>query len=208
MYNEEINNKEIRKLTIAVIRVTESFRGGEVLKKKIQEKALDIFAKSNPHIDAALLKDIKLLKQFINLAKDLQLTKPVNCEVLIREYNKIYELALDNINVSSPKLKDDSLEDEIVVRKPDAAVHLKIKKERKRKDNHTSIEYLTERQRKILSLFTNKKEFRLKDIGRLLRNVTSRTLRNDLRGLVDTGKLQHNGMGAGSVYKVHKVRKL
>jgi hypothetical protein len=197
MYNEEISNKEIRKLTVAAIRVAESFCGGEILKNKIQEKALDIFSKSNPHIDAALLKDVKLLKQFINLAKDLRLTKPINCEVLIREYNKIYELAIDNID--SLKAKADSSESEIIVKPITNIVHRKKKVERKREDNHTQI-YLNERQRKIISLFANKKELRLKDVGKSLRGVTSRTLRNDLRKLVGVGKLKHNGAGAGSIY--------
>ena len=201
MHNKEMRNEEIRKLTIAAIRVAEGFRGGEVLRNKIQEKALDIFVKSNPEMGATLLKDIKLLKQFINLARDLRLTKPINCEVLIREYNKVYELILDNVDFMS--VGGDNSSNEIISVAPKKVIRKKRIND-KRKDDKVEFS-LTERQRKILGLFRNKNELRLKDIGKSFLNVTLRTLRNDLRKLVGSGKLKHGGAGAGSVYKIKSL---
>lgn len=183
MYNNRENNEEIRNmkaLTAAVFRVTENFSGGEILKNKIQEKSLDIFAKSNPSFDSVMVKDINVLKNFLNLARDLKFTKEINCEVLMREYDKVLEFINSRITTDVDKIRV-------------------LPRSYPRESASTN---LTERQQKIFHLFKSKKELRLKEISKVFSNVTPRTLRNDLRGLVGHGLVVNQGMGAGSIYKI------
>lgn len=187
MINREMN-KEMRSLTAAVFRVTESFSSGEVLKNKIQEKALDIFAKSNPSLDSVMAKDINILKNFLGLARELGLTSSINCEVLIREYDRL----LDFINTDLRKSKE--------IHTDTSSVPIRQNPHESVSNKLASID-LTERQQKIIKLFKNKKELRLKDISVVLSDVTSRTLRNDLRRLVERKLVINQGLGAGSVYK-------
>lgn len=185
------NNREIRKLTAAVFRVTENFHDGHVLKNKIQEKALDIFAKSNPHFDSSVLEDINLLKNFLNLARDLNLTKDINCEILIAEYERVLKYVISVLpeRLKSPKnvIKNN---DHKVARE-----HGIIKNQSEKQS-----EKLAASCQKIIALFKNKEKLRMKEISKALPSVTSRTLRNHLRGLIDQELVYNQGKGAGSVY--------
>lgn len=62
---------------------------------------------------------------------------------------------------------------------------------------------LTEpRQEQILKFLRTKKEFRLKEIKKKFSQVSDKTLRNDLKALINQKFLQRQGRGAGSIYKV------
>ena len=181
------NNREIRKLTAAVFRVTENFSGGHILKDKIQEKALNIFAKSNPHFDGSVLEDINLLKKFLNLAKDLNLTKGINCEILIAEYERILRYV---ISVLPEQLKSQK----------NTAKNNEYKTARERNAIKNQNEKLVASHQKIIALFKNKEKLRMKEISKAFPDITSRTLRNHLRGLIERGLVYNKGKGAGSVY--------
>lgn len=185
------NNKEIRKLTAAVFRVTENFHSGRILKNKIQEKALDIFAKSNPHFDGSVLEDINLLKNFLNLARDLNLTKDINCEILIAEYERILKYV---ISILPEHLKSQKS----IAKNNDH----KVTREHNVIKNHSEkqSEKLAASYQKIIALFKNKEKLRMKEISKAFSDITSRTLRNHLRGLIDQGLVYNQGKGAGSVY--------
>ena len=53
---------------------------------------------------------------------------------------------------------------------------------------------------KIIALFKDKEKLRMKEISKAFPDITSRTLRNHLRGLIDRGLVYNQGKGAGSVY--------
>ncbi|OWK26950.1 MAG: hypothetical protein US76_01845 [Parcubacteria group bacterium GW2011_GWA2_38_13b] len=185
-FNKE-NNKEIRKLTAAVFRVTENFRGGRIIRDKIQEKALNIFAKSNPHFDNSALKDIGILNNFLNLAKDLNLTKSINCEILIVEYERVLKYI---ISILPEKLG--SQKNIVKNNKPKVAYGNNAIKNQNEK--------LAASRKKIIGLFKNKDKLRMKEISKAFPDITSRTLRNHLRSLIDDGLVYNEGKGAGSVY--------
>lgn len=188
-FNRE-NNREIRKLTAAVFRVTENFRGSSTLKDKIQELALNIFAKSNPHFDSLISEDINVLKNFLNLAKDLNLTKSINCEILIAEYERVLKYV---ISVLPEKLKLSK----------NIAKNNKPKTAREFNAIRNQSEKLAASHQKIIALFKNKEKLRMKEISKAFPDITSRTLRNYLRGLIDKKLVYNQGKGAGSVYTIN-----
>ncbi|MEK7627028.1 MAG: hypothetical protein AAB397_00390 [Patescibacteria group bacterium] len=181
------NNKEIRKLTAAVFRVTENFRGSHILKDKIQEKALNIFAKSNPHFDSSVSEDINLLKNFLNLAKDLNLTKGINCEILIAEYERVLKYV---VSVLPEQLKSQK----------NIIKNSENKTAREQNVIKNQNEKLAASHQKIIALFKNKEKLRMKEISKAFPDITSRTLRNHLSGLINKGLVYNKGKGAGSVY--------
>lgn len=194
--NGENNREIIRKLTAAVFRVTENFRGSHILRDKIQTTALDIFAKSNPHFDGSILEDINLLKNFLNLAKNLNLTKCINCEILIAEYERILKYAV-SVLPEILKLSKNIVENN----------KHKIAREHSRVGNYSDLadrqsEKLAASHQKIIALFKNKERLRMKEISKAFPDITSRTLRNHLRGLITDGLVYNQGKGAGSVYIV------
>ena len=186
------NNKEIRKLTAAVFRVTEKFCSGRVPRDKIQEKALNIFAKSNPHFDGSVSEDINLLKNFLNLAKDLNLTKSINCEILIAEYERVLKYIISVLPEQLKSRKNTVKNNEYKT----AREHGAIKNQN---------EKMAASHQKIIALFKDKEKLRMKEISKAFPDITSRTLRNHLRGLIDRGLVYNQGKGAGSVYLPAKI---
>ncbi len=209
------NNQEvIRKLTIAVFRVTEGFCGSKILRTKIQEQALDVFSGLNDSDADAPIGEIRLLKDLLMLAKELKLTKPVNCDVLIKEYDVIAKIILLDCDASRKEVvaPKDKIKKKTFVKKSVPAPKTKGKPKiapvvKKEKNNRSSSRKdksgLTERQKKIMGMFIGKVNgLKLKDVSNSFENITPRTLRNDMKALIFLKKIRRHGGGAGSSYRL------
>lgn len=191
----------IKVLTAAVFRVTGAFNHSEILRNKIQEKALDIFSQCNPHFNEAIIKDINILKNFLRLARDLELTKKINCEALIREYDKlISNFFVQGGSAVGGKFSNDKKNQNFQIFNSQNANRGRGGETMGDPPNRRVSVDLTGRQEQILNLFRSKNELRLREISKNFPNITSRTIRNDLNALIINGRLRRDGMGSGSVY--------
>jgi Fic family protein len=63
---------------------------------------------------------------------------------------------------------------------------------------------ITSRQRKILTVAKTRKEFAVSEIKKLMREkVTDRTIKSDVKGLVDIGLLARKGNGKRTRYTIY-----
>ncbi len=71
-----------------------------------------------------------------------------------------------------------------------------------REDLIKNAQFLNERQRKMLEIFSQSesKKLQLKNLAMIFPQLTDRTLRVDLRDLVERGYLKHEGFARGSFY--------
>lgn len=174
------SSQQAFELASAVYRVAKFCPGGEVLISKIKQIALDILADFIKKDLPKTAEKIEVLQGFFKLAQLQNWVNQANFNILDRGYQGLKTL------IQSPtgqrKAKKPSISDF-----PPA-----IKKKA----------IFNQRQEQILKFLATKKEFRLKEIKKKFFQVSDKTLRNDLKTLVNQEFLKREGRGAGSVYKV------
>lgn len=174
-------------LAAAVYRVAKLLPEGEVLVIKIKELALDILADFIKNDCGNTKNKIKVLENFFKLARLQGWVSSTNFDILEKKYQEHSEV-LDRPKFSPAKTR--KVADSILT-----TPTIKEAPERKRA-------ILTQRQEQILRFLATQKEFRLKEIRKSFSKISDKTLRNDLKALVNLKYLRREGQGAGSVYAV------
>ncbi len=185
------------KLASAVYRVTGLFLDGGVLKNQIREKTgeivfqVSVFSaygrspEGRQNSDRsqkkcyAIKADIEGLKALFNIAKEQNWVKPVNFEILSREYTNL----------------EKELEDSII-KKPKTIPALE------NNEPSQQLKYNSEnRQSQILGYLKNNGRIQIAQVCQLFPQVSRRTLIRDLDVLSKSGLIQRNGGGRGICYK-------
>jgi len=190
----DIFNTELGKKFLALIKA--SFKVSDlipdlVLRGKIKTQILNVYKSFFQKKYSDLLKEIDVLDGYLFLAGELNLIKENNLRILKNGFLIFKSRIIVALNNESPKTVVDSTANLTVAMKKEA-----IKSEAG----------LNERQEKIMKYFQENDEARLADLIKLFPDVSEKTVRNDLNGLVALGKISRRGsMGSGSFYKA--VRK-
>ena len=171
--------KQAIKLTLALYRVTDCFPQDEVLKQALRKQGLKIvkLVMTFSGNKEKILKNLKAMQAYLQIAKNRKVTKVINLEVLQREYHRLVEYYLSEmkpagemqqraVNFSSEKTKQE---------------HSPKKKE------------INERQKTILEYLKQKQQARVGDLQNIFKNISAKTIQRDLQDLVVRNVLSKDG---------------
>lgn len=165
----------VLELILAVYRVTNRFPEGEVLIGQIRQLANKILADLITGHQEEASQGIRILLSYFQVAQVQNWLKPVNFEVLVREYKWL----LEQLN------KQDGYRIE-------------------NNNQEVKLDKLDQRQKKIFKEIEEKKSLRFGKLLVLFPKLNPRTIRNDLSKMVKMKILLHYGKGRISVYKINK----
>jgi hypothetical protein len=220
-----MDQRDFTKLTSALYRVTEMFPEQEPLRFGLRDWALKILTGLAPYhfsngtnIDLETaktnLKNIQTLRSLIEVSQGQKWVNEINLILLDQEYSRLEE-QLSNI---VEREEDDSkteesvkLEKQIAVEKTSEprvrSVLMKENKtydlESKRSEELNGSTASSERQDQILRMIRQQPRIQMKQIQEQLTEVTARTLRRDLEGLVQQKKINRIGRGTGTFYQIN-----
>lgn len=155
-------------LTSAVYRLLDFFPEGEPLKNRAKDKALAItenLAKNNA--STQLLEDIEVLLNYLKLAKSFGWLDSINFLIISKEYEKIR----DQINLVRNKSPE-------ATAPPLAGISNKVNQPKVPEFS------ISNRQKKILQILSEKGQAQVSDFKTVLNDVTKRTIRRDLDELL------------------------
>lgn len=199
-------------LTDAIYRLLEFFPEQELLRQKTKEKALQILENlvlvclpdgSNQKGRIALqsIKDIEVLKSYLDLAKSRGWVESINLLIVFKEYDKIKEELRPIAELAQKGII-----------KEESDLGFKKNKQITPVDNIVNIPtrivnlegVLTARQDKILEILNTQEKAQVADFQKALTSVTKRTIRRDLDDLLRKGKVNRIGEFNQVFYKINK----
>ena len=160
-------------LTVALYKVTDLFPEDEALKQALRKQGLEILElviRSDDKEETA--NSIKIIRYYLQLAKNLRVTKTVNFDVLQREYTKLAE------NFSEAKRPAWTIH-----HKPATSSHEKSLQDKE----------VNERQNTIIEYLKHKKQAKVGDLQDIFKNISSKTIQRDLQDLVARNILSRDG---------------
>ena len=178
--------EQVFKLTIALYKVADSFPKDEVLKQTLQKqglKILELVVKQEKD-NETVLKNIKTIQSYLQVAKSLRVTNPVNLEVLQREYRKLAEGFLQT-DKPVAVVTTSSLASKPLEAKLDTRNDMRAKPE--------VISEINDRQKTILEYLKQNKQARVGDLQDIFKNVSAKTIQRDLHDLVERNILARDG---------------
>ncbi len=200
-------------LSLAVYRVTANFPIGEVLTRQLRLLANQIAAElSSANATLGLAGDIALneltgidkkinrLLTYFKIASRQNWVRVMNWTVLSFEYIKLKQ------EISLLSKKEEEEEAMVMVKEEKAAKNISlmshnIKREAKViKEPLPKIAGLSERQGVILTKINKRQLVKSADLTPLFKNVSERTLRNDLRFLLEKKLIRREGFNKTATY--------
>lgn len=185
-------------LTYAVWRVADATVENEFLKNKIKHSAADMLARypnalAHEEKINGLLESARGMRALLSLAQKVSNSREVNFMILKNEYKKVSAMLLQKIPPAQAP--------------PAIPVFTPVMSVQKAKEESSPAPIVSDRQKKILQFFNNKKDqnIKMKDLMEFLPTVTGRTIRNDLKELcVKKLVFRSNGHGQASFYRSRK----
>lgn len=208
------------KLTNTAYKILEFLPEADPLKNKLKEKALSIFevlpivletdgwaSLNKDKVATQLLNDIDVFLGYLDVAKNQRWLDNINYLILKKEYEEIKKEI--PVNKFSEKLKflDNSQKDIKIPIFPENRKEYgkqQIVKKEGDKNEHN----ITERQKKILEILNEKEQAQVSDIIKILPDITKRTIRRDLEGLLEAGKIVRVGEWNKIFYKAFNQQKI
>jgi len=230
LYNAEeqrffLYNK-LEKITMAVYLITDIFPKSEPLKFCLRNKCLGLLSFIMSLRDNSKESEIEILSlasevsSLLNVATSANLISEMNYKILINEYNKFLKLVKGqsedklilekdffeesfneipqiskgqskgqlNINVLNKNIKDITTKKRISKRKKSGV----FKKEK------------LERKQLILKFIKDNKEVSIKDISRVIKTCSEKTIQRDLMNMMKEGVLKKEGKKRWSKYLIKK----
>jgi hypothetical protein len=202
------------KITNTAYKVLDFFPEHDPLKDKAKEKALAILSAlggSASGGENSIKEDIDVFISYLKIAKAQRWIDNINFLILIKEYEAIKrEILLQIPGIRYPasalsSLRGGSQADEAI-----PAIESKTNFEiastptavGSRNDSKGLQQELTERQKRILDMLNEKEKAQVSDIIKVLPNITKRTIRRDLDGLLEMGKVVRVGEWNQIFYKI------
>ena len=200
-----MDKDHLLKITLALYRVTELFPAREPLKFSIREKANQILADSllfftkNPlkleekqrkSVSDPILGNIEILNSYFEVAQDQNWLRRENFIILKREYEKIRE--------------------EIVRELEKREVHERVvEREESMPDfrESSSLEnsqIKNERCKKILEVLNQRERAQVREFKQIFIGVSKRTLRRDLDFLLNRGLIERIGNKNNTFYRLKR----
>ncbi len=190
---EDIFNTELGKKFLTLIKA--GFRVSDLisdlfLREKIKTQILNIFrifsissgSSGEKEKYSGLLKEMDILEGFFFFAGQLGFVKDEHFRVLKKGFS-VFKLRIISSLNEPPKIVVDKTP---IVKKEAVKPEVKI----------------NERQEKILEKFKEKEILKLAEIVNLFPNISEKTVRNELKLLIDLKKITRSGNGSGSFYQI------
>lgn len=215
-----INDKFV-KLTNAVYKVLEFFPESDPLKNRAKDKALVIMehlvsineTKRLPagrqgwvtladtfleeKIKAQLLEDIDILLGYLWVGKSQGWLNSINCLIIANEYEKI-KSEIKPIVELVPTITPEPTSEKVIlgpeVWEPKTSPSPVL--------NNTEVVGETGRQKQILEYLGKNEKAQVMDLRAIFPNITKRTIRRDLDGLLEAGKITRLGEFNQVFYKI------
>jgi len=204
-------------LTLLLYQTTESFSQEELLKLKIRNLADNVLADLiliNPgeaHKDVLREKDsvfcqtfldIDDLNEYLTMARTKNLLERDNFLFIRQEYSKIKEEIKKSSKDEAGKIKEEAKSEERKKAFPPLAQAKLQQQPRPRPKPEKEQKVLKERQKKILKILEKEKSAQVCDFQKFLPEVSKRTLRRDLDGLLKHGLVVRVGQWNEVFYKL------
>lgn len=165
-------------LTSAVYKLLNFLPEGEPLKNRAKDKALVIMENKDKASDQ-LLEDIEILLNYLKLAKSFGWIDGINFLIISKEYENIKKTVSNKIK---PPANIIAQTQKVTFQK---TVENQISFTEKKISQPKAPEFLiSERQKKILQILSEKGKAQVSDFKMVLANVTKRTIRRDLDELL------------------------
>jgi len=196
MKSQELSRRALN-LSLAVYRVTASFPIGEVLSYQLRLLANQIVGDIVVDDLTKIEKRINRLVVYFKIASQQNWVRVANWAVLNFEYIKLKQEIdlLTKINTEEAIAVEEK-----VVKNISLASH-NIKREAKViKEPVPKIAGLSDRQSNILTEINKRRSVRNADLVPLFKNVSDRTLRNDLTFLLEKKLIRKEGINKTAVY--------
>ena len=231
-------SKELEKhlfdLTLALYRVTDFFPPEEMLRKHLRGKADEVFTQVLEYSyiensESAILKIIgyiRSVKGYLEIARSLQIVRPINIFVLEREYLHLADFfnkelkkfdfrpvpddKEDNSKVESVFAEEKAVSNKeggiIVEReKIDYQEEVQGVRDIKSVDKHQDASFLlNERQGVILEHLKQVGQAKISDFYSFFNDMSSKTIQRDLQDLVAKDLLKKEGEKRWTVYTTNK----
>ena len=197
MKSQEFSRRALN-LSLAVYRVTASFPMGEVLSYQLRLLANQIVGDIVVGDLAKIEKKINRLLVYFKIASQQNWVRAENWAVLNFEYFKLKQEIdfLTKINSEEEAI----VREEKAVKSNNLMSH-NIKKEVKIiKEPISKIAGLSDRQNNILTEINKRRSVKNADLVPLFKNVSDRTLRNDLTFLLEKKLIRKEGVNKTAVY--------
>jgi len=207
-------NRKSQEIAFALMRMASSIRRFE-LRKKFEALAIHLLENCYYRNFDLAIDSLRVIYGFLEFGKNIYEIEPMNARILGRE---VYDmrLVLEKLNNKT----DESLED--VFASQLSADDLPVpnfednKEMRKNKEKKAISSFPNkavpakaadpnERQNMIVASLKERGRLQLKDIRDILPDVTARTIRYDLKDLVDRGFINRDGKGPASFYSLDRV---
>ncbi len=204
------------KITNAVYKLIEYFPETEPLRNKIKEKALQIMEglvvfslPDNPHphpqkleSGTEALKDIEILKNYLQLGKLNGWIDNLNLLIVSNEYDKIKEEIKSVMTIIKKAVKEDKQEKN--QKNPEELGFSDLTNKEKQKETVIG-GLLSERQQKIMEILKIKGRIQVADLKKTMPEVSKRTFRRDLDALLKAGKIKRMGNWNQVFYQLNNI---
>jgi len=198
-------------LSLAVYRVTASFPIGEVLTRQLRLLANQVAAELSLVDDAlnvagdiavsdliGIEKKINYLRVYFKIASRQNWVRVINWTVLNFEYSKLRQEI--NLIGKNQKRKEAIVEEGKEAEGISLMSHNIKKEEKAKREPSSKIAGLTERQKRILTEISKRQFIKSSDLTPLFKNVSERTLRNDLIFLLEKKLIKREGFNKTTTY--------
>lgn len=196
------------KISSAAYKILEFFPESDPIKNKAKEKILAILENlplvlgtdgwaslNKDKVCSQLLIDLDIFLSYLKIAKSQKWIDEMNYLILQKEYKSIeveVKEKCKNLFIKEQK-KFDVASPSYVNETHNEDEKVKIKENK-----------LTERQEKIIEILNKNEKAQVSDIIRILPNITKRTIRRDLDGLLEMGKVMRVGEWNKIFYQTFK----
>lgn len=178
-------------LAVALYKVTDLFPKEEVLKNLLREQALDIIRLTVDDSDSKEASvQLKVLLSYLKVGRAMRLAKPINFEILEREYGDLDTFLQRQVSagksepekeILGPAFSDDKEKRQLVGEKGNWGV--------------------TERQKTILEYARQKRQVKISDLSSVFKELSSKTIQRDLQDLVRKNILTTEGKRRWTIYR-------
>jgi Fe2+ or Zn2+ uptake regulation protein len=196
---KNIMEEKYLKLTNTAYKVLDFFPEQDPLKNKAKEKVLAIMENlplvlatdgwaslQKEKVSSQLLLDIDIFLSYLKLAKSQRWIDDINFLILQKEYEAIKkDILTQKPGIRYPVSAESKINSEIASSPRQGGTP--------GNDGEETREGLTERQKKILEMLDKNEKAQVSDIIKVLPNITKRTIRRDLDGLLEMGKVVRVG---------------
>lgn len=213
---------QVYKLTLAVLRTTDLFSRDEVLKRHINEKAIDIFEEMIQGQSLSIKGEINSIKGLFEIVRGRQLINEINISVFSKEYDKLSSLIDQQMNNSRQSDKKDeevratnkNLYDDFYPEKNSNNAQKDYKKENlghqiQKTEKIPLAENsagLNDRQSMILNHIKQINQAKISDFYSMFSNISSKTIQRDLQDLVSKNLLKKEGDKRWTIYSLINVQ--